>query len=102
MGASRAPLGVTRRARAEHLAKTPDERSTTTGAPKSVRSEMGASGPGQQEQLAAEALADLAMAGGLVGAQPIVSAKRAAHTKHTTDTNTRWLARWLPLSGRLS
>lgn len=28
-----------RRARAEHLAKTPDERSTTTGAPKSVRSQ---------------------------------------------------------------
>ena len=54
--------------------------------------------PGQQEQLAAEALADLATAGGAVGAQPIVSAKRAAHTKHT---HTRWLARWLPLSGRL-
>ena len=32
-----------RRARAEHLAKTPDERSTTTGAPKSVRSQR--SGP---------------------------------------------------------
>ena len=33
MGASRARLGVTWRARAQHLAKTPDERSTTTGAP---------------------------------------------------------------------
>ena len=45
MGASRAPFGVTRRARAEHLAKTPDERNTTTGAPRGVRSEFASSGP---------------------------------------------------------
>ena len=70
---------------------------STCNTESSGRSTCKTESPGQQEQLAAEALADLAMAGGPVGAQPIVSAKRAAHTKHT---NTRWLARWLPLSGR--
>ena len=54
---------------------------------------------GEQEQLAAEALADLTTAEGAMMAQPFVSTKGAAHTKHKEG---RWRARSLRNLTRLS
>ena len=51
MGPSNGPFGVTRRARAQHLAKTPDERSTTTGAPTRCPFSNPLLGPGRLAQL---------------------------------------------------